>query len=67
MVLGNVGDNLHLVGGEIFQSAVQDQVHAVFMVTGVTDVPADVVQKRAVFDQLALGGRQAMQDTEFVE
>ena len=53
--------------GEAFEVAVLDEVGGVFVVAGVADVPADVVEDRGVFEQLTVVGVQAMEGTEAVE
>ena len=61
------GENLDLVGREARQVAVGDEVVRVPLVLGVADVAADVVEKRAVLQPLALGRGQLVERVRLVE
>ena len=67
MVAGDVGDDRDFFVGEVLQAAVEDQVHAVLVMLVAGDVPADVVEQGAVFDQLALFGAELVQRLGLVE
>ena len=67
VVAGQRSEHLDLLGREAGQVAVRDQVVRVLLVLGVADIAADVVEKRAVLQPLALGCRKLVEGVRLVE
>jgi len=67
MIAGDQCDGLDFVRIEPAQIAVPDQVVRVLVVALVADMDADVVEKRRIFEPLALAIGQAMDRPRFIE
>ena len=67
VVAGGVGEDVEFVEGEAFEVAVFDQVERVFVMAGVADVPADVVEQGCIFQKLAFCGPEFVEILQLVK